>query len=108
MAFYIFERRTALVEHIVLIRWTEQATQDAIASAVAELRGMKSKFEGIVDLSCGVNFSDRAKGYAHGMVVRFVDRAALTAFYPHPEHRRVLQNFINPISADILVVDYEF
>jgi hypothetical protein len=97
-----------LVEHIVLIRWTEQASQEAIASVVAELRGMKGKFEGMVDLSCGTNFSDRAKGYAHGMVVRFVDRAALAAFYPHPEHRRILQNFVNPISADILVVDYEF
>ena len=56
----------------------------------------------------GADFSDRAKGYAQGMVVRFVDRAALAAFYPHPEHRRVLQNFVSPISADILVVDYEF
>jgi hypothetical protein len=71
-----------LVDHIVLIRWTEQASQEAIASAVAELRGMKSKIEGIVDLSCGANFSDRAKGYAQGMVVRFLDRAALAAFYP--------------------------
>jgi hypothetical protein len=69
---------------------------------------MKGKFEGIVDLSCGPNFSDRTKGYAHGMVVRFADRAALAAFYPHPEHRRVVQNFVSPISADMLVVDYEF
>ena len=42
------------------------------------------------------------------MVVRFLDRAALAAFYPHPEHRRVLHNFVGPISADILVIDYEF
>ena len=97
-----------MVEHVVLIRWTEQASQEAIANAVTELRGMKSKIEGIVDLSCGTNVSGRAKGYGQGMVVRFVDRAALAAFYPHPEHRRILQNFVNPISADILVVDYEF
>jgi hypothetical protein len=97
-----------LVEHIVLIRWTEQASQEAIASAVAELSGMKSKIEGIVDLSCGANFSDRSKGYAQGMVVRFVDRAALAAFYAHSEHRRVVQTFVKLISADILVVDYEF
>jgi len=97
-----------LVEHIVLIRWTEQASQEAIASAVAELSGMKSKIEDIVDLSCGANFSDRSKGYAQGLVVRFVDRAALAAFYAHPEHRRVVQTFVKPISADILVVDYEF
>ena len=97
-----------MVEHLVLIRWNEQASQEAIASAVAELRGMKSKIAGIVDLSCGANFSDRTKGYALGMVVRFADRSALAAFYPHAEHQRVVQNFVHPISADILVVDYEF
>jgi hypothetical protein len=97
-----------MVEHIVLFRWTEGASQEAIDSAVAELRGLKGKIAGVVDLSCGVNFSDRAKGYTHGLVVRFTDRAALEAYVPHPEHQRVVQNFINPIRADILALDYEF
>ena len=97
-----------MVEHIVLFRWSEDASQEAIDSVVAELRGLKSKIAGVVDLSCGVNFSDRAKGYTHGLVVRFMDRAALEAYGPHPEHQRVVQNFINPIRADILALDYEF
>jgi len=97
-----------MVEHIVLFRWTEDASQEAIDSVVAELRELKSKIAGVVDLSCGVNFSDRAKGYTHGLVVRFMDRAALEAYGPHPEHQRVVQNFINPIRADILALDYEF
>jgi hypothetical protein len=42
------------------------------------------------------------------LVVRFTDRAALEAYGPHPEHQRVLQNFINPIRADTLALDYEF
>jgi hypothetical protein len=97
-----------MVEHIVLFRWSEDASQEAIDSVVAELRGLKSKIAGVVDLSCGANFSDRAKGYTHGLVVRFMDRAALEAYGPHPEHQRVVQNFINPIRADILALDYEF
>ena len=97
-----------MIEHIILFRWTEEASQEAIDSAVAELRRLKGKIAGIVDLSCGANFSERAKGYTHGLVVRFTDRAALEAYGPHPEHQRVLQNFINPISADSLRLDYEF
>jgi hypothetical protein len=97
-----------LVEHILLIRWTEEASQEAIDSAVAELRGLKGKIAGIVDLSCGANFSDRAKGYTHGLVVRFTDRAALEAYGPHPEHQRVVQKLISPIRADTLALDYEF
>jgi len=97
-----------LVEHIVLFRWTEEAGQAAIDNALAELRGLKDKIAGVVDLSCGANFSERAQGYTHGLVVRFTGRAALEAYIPHPEHQRVIQNFINPIRADVLAFDYEF
>jgi hypothetical protein len=97
-----------MIEHMVLFRWTEEASQEAKDIAMAELRNLKGKIPGIVDLSCGTNFSDRAKGYTCGLVVRFSDRSALEAYGPHPEHQRVVQNFINPIRADILALDYEF
>ena len=96
-----------MIEHIVLFRWTEGASQEAINNAIAELRNLKGKIPGIVDLTCGTNFSDRAKGYTHGLVVRFKDRSALEAYGPHPEHQRVVQNFITPIRAEILALDYE-
>src|SRR5262245_49981965 len=65
-----------MVEHIVLFRWTEEASQGAIDSAVAELRGPKGKIAGIVDLSCGANFSDcplqrrviRHRNRSHGIM----------------------------------------
>jgi hypothetical protein len=97
-----------MIEHILLIRWTEGAGREAIDSAMAELRQLKDKIPGIVDLSCGINFSDRSKGYTHGLVIRFKDRAALNAYNPHPEHQRVVQKFINPIRGDTIVFDYEF
>jgi hypothetical protein len=97
-----------MIEHVVLFRWQENASQEAIDTAVLELRKLKNRIPGIVDLSCGTNFSARAKGYTHGLVVRFTDRPALEAYGPHPEHQRVVQNFINPIRADILALDYEF
>ena len=96
-----------MVEHIVLIRWTEEASQAAIESAMAELRGLKGKIAGIVELSAGANFSERAKGFTHGMVVRFADRAALEAYGPHPEHQRVVQNVLGPIRAEILIFDFQ-
>jgi len=97
-----------MIEHIVLFRWREEASQEAVDSALAELRKLKGKIPGIVDLSCGANFSDRANGHTHGLVVRFADRSALRAYGPHPEHQRVVQNLINPIRAEILALDYEF
>ena len=96
-----------MIEHIVLLRWTEKATQEAIDRAMAELRSLNEKIPGIVDLSSGANFSERSKGFTHGLVVRFKDRAALEAYLPHPEHQRVVQTFINPIRGDAIIVDFE-
>src|SRR5215831_12962041 len=96
-----------MIEHIVLFRWTDAASQEAKDTVMTELRKLKNKIPGIVDLSCGANFSDRAKGYTHGLVVRFKDRAALESYGPHAEHQRVVQNFIRPISAEILALDFE-
>ena len=96
-----------MVEHIVLFRWNADATPDAIESAITELRALKTKIPGILDLTCGANFTDRGKDFTHGLIVRFTDKAALDAYGPHPEHQRVVQNFINPFRADILALDYE-
>ena len=97
-----------MVEHIVLFRWTKEASQEAVDNALAELRGLQGKIPGIVDISSGVNFTDRAKGYTHVLIMHFADRAALEAFGPHPEHQRVVHNFVSPIRAESLVFDHEF
>ena len=96
-----------MVEHILLLRWNDKTSLEAIDRAMAELRGLKEKIPGILDLTSGTNFSERAKGFTHGMVFRFKDRAALEAYIMHPEHQRVVQTFLNPIRADTLVFDYE-
>jgi hypothetical protein len=101
------EKRTGLIEHVALFRWKEEASQAAIDGALAELRKLKDKIPGIVDISSAANFSERAKSYAHVLVIRFRDRAALGGFGPHPEHQRVVKNFVSPIRADSLVLDYE-
>ena len=97
-----------MIEHIVLFKWQESASPDAIATAIAALQSLKGKIPAIVDLSCGENFGDRARGYTHGLTVRFRDRAGLEAYQPHPLHHDIVQNLIKPIVAEVLAVDYEF
>ena len=97
-----------MIEHIVLMRWNEGASTEAIAAVFEGLRALKTKIPGIVDLTCGENFSERSKGFTHALVVRFTDRTALDDYIPHPDHQAVVQNLINPIRADSLAFDYEF
>jgi Stress responsive A/B Barrel Domain len=95
-----------MIEHIVLFKWIEGTSETQIAEVVEALKGLKEKIPGIVDLSCGKNFSDRSQGYQTGLVVRFSDRNALAAYQPHPDHQAVVQNYIKPIAQEILCVDY--
>lgn len=96
-----------MVEHIVLFKTTAAATVEQKERMIAELRTLREKIPGIVDLTVGHNFSDRSQGFDIGLVVRFTDRAALEVYLPHPAHRGCVDRFIAPIKEDVIVVDYE-
>jgi hypothetical protein len=96
-----------MVEHVVLFKLKPEATEEQKHAMVEALRGLKGQIEGIMDLTCGRNFSERSQGSEIGLVVRFRDRAALDAYIPHPIHRGVVERFINPIRQDVIVADYE-
>ncbi len=97
-----------MVEHVVLFKWSEAATSAQISSAMDALRTLKQSVPGIVDLTCGENFTQRSQSFTHGLVVRFNDRSGLEIYVPHPNHQKVVEAFINPIKADILALDFEF
>ena len=96
-----------MVEHLVLFRWKEGADSAAIESALEGLRALEDAIPGILELTCGHNFSDRAKGFDAGLYVRFENRAALDAYGPHPAHQRVVQELLAPIREDVIALDFE-
>jgi hypothetical protein len=96
-----------VIEHVVLFRWKADAAPEAISAVIEGLRGLKGQVPGVVDLSCGENFSDRAQGFQCGLVVRLEDKTALDTYMAHPLHRAVVEERINPIRDSVLAVDYE-
>mgnify|MGYP005837896343 CR=1 FL=1 len=96
-----------MIEHIVLFKWKPETSPEQIAAAITGLQRLKTAIPGIVDLSCGQNFCDRAQGFQTALVVRFTDRNALETYQPHPAHQAVVHTLIKPIAADILAVDFE-
>jgi hypothetical protein len=96
-----------MVEHVVLFKLKATATAEAKQAAIEALRGLRDQIEGIVDLSCGLNFSERSQGHEIGLVVRFRDRATLDVYIPHPAHRGVVDRYLHPIRESVIVVDYE-
>jgi hypothetical protein len=96
-----------MVEHVVLFKLKPEATEEQRRAMLEGLRGMRQAIPGIVDLSCGTNFSARSQGYEIGLVVRLTDQNALEGYLPHPAHRSVVEQYIHPISDGVIVVDYE-
>lgn len=96
-----------MVEHVVLFQSTEEATQEQKDAMIAAVKKLKDQIPGIVDLTVGYNFCERNQGFDIGVVVRFVDRAALDVYIPHPAHRGCVDQFLVPIRKNTIVVDYE-
>ncbi len=96
-----------MIVHIVLFKWKEKTSSEDINAVVKSLQGLKEKIPQIIELSCGKNFTERAKGFHHGLVVKFSDRNALETYANHPEHLAVVHQLILPTVEDIIALDYE-
>lgn len=95
------------VVHMVLFQFKADASAEQIAGLLNSIRGIGKVIPGIVAVTGGQNFSERSKGYTHGVVMTFANAAALKNFYVHPEHQRLIREQIKPLLADMIVVDYE-
>jgi hypothetical protein len=97
-----------MIEHIVLFRFKAGTQGESQERILLELRKLKGLVPSILDLSAGFNFSDRNQGYELGLVVRLQDQAGLDAYQVHPEHQRVVKEWIRPNLEQILALDYNF
>lgn len=95
-----------MVDHIVLFTVREGVSREDADDLLRSLGALKSSVPGVVDLSVGENFSERAGGYTHGLFVRLRDRDALQGYMEHPDHRAVVGK-LEERTTGRLVVDYE-
>jgi len=94
------------VAHIVWMRFKDNVSRARVDGHLTALASLKDRVPGISELTLGENFTDRANGYTHGLVVVFEDKAALEVYATHPRHVEVA----TPLREDahLLVMDYEF
>ena len=96
-----------MIEHLVLFKLKADAPADAGDRMLERLSGLRGTVPGILELTCGANFSPRSQGFTHGLLVRFAARADLEVYAAHPEHQRVITETIRPVAESILALDYE-
>jgi riboflavin synthase len=92
--------------HIAMFKWKDAANPLEIEKAVSEIRGLRNKVPGIIDIRCGANRHAESKGLTHAIVVLAESKQALDAYREHPEHRRAA-SVIARMEADGLGCDFE-
>jgi|GEM_PF-559046 len=98
---------TQPVVHMVLFQFKADASTEQVTRLMNSISQLNKTIPGVLLVSCGQNYSERSKGYTHGVVMHFADNAALKNFYVHPAHQQLIREQIKPILADMIVVDYE-
>jgi len=90
---------------MVWIKFRDGVEQTRIDQHIAALTSLQQSVPGIVQLTIGENFTDRADGYTHGLLVILDNKAALNAYATHPRHVEVATALRE--DANILALDYE-
>lgn len=96
-----------MVEHIVLVKLSDDVTDDQVDELISRTLALKDVIPGLVDIQQGRNFAGRSQGYEIGMTARFEDRPALEAYLPHPSHQAILAYLEEIGLEDLIVVDFD-
>ena len=93
------------VEHMVWIRFHDDISDERRQAHLDGLRGLARHVPGIERVVVGENFTDRAQGFTHGLLVRLTDRQALATYQDHPAHVAVAAPLKE--DADLMAMDIE-
>jgi len=104
--FEFLEDLNMAVNHVVWIKFAADVPANRVREHVEALRNLKDEIPEIVNLSIGTNFTERAQGCTHGLVVELRDKAALTAYLVHPRHVEVATSLRT--DGEVWALDYEF
>ncbi len=96
-----------MIEHLVMFKFKPVVAVAEMEAAAAALRALKDQVPGVIEITAGMNFTERSQGHQMGLLVRLKDKAALAAYSAHPAHRSVVDTLIKPKVDNIMALDYE-
>lgn len=96
-----------MIYHSVLFKWKPETPSDKIEAAIQALNALQGKVPSLLMIRAGVNFSDRSGGFSHLLISTFSSQTDLQAYQIHPDHQKVVIDFIRPILAELVVGDIE-
>ena len=100
-----------MIKHIVMWKLKEHAEG---CNKLENAQKLKSRLESLADkiaeikfVEAGINFDDSDAAFDVVLYSEFENKETLKAYQAHPEHQRIIKEFLNKIRIEKKVVDYE-
>ena len=96
-----------MLRHVVLFNWTPDATDEQKRAVASEL----GKLPGVIDVIRGYSLGPDAginpANCDFALVADFDDMDGYLVYRDHPVHRKVVEDYINPVAASRASVQYK-
>ena len=89
-----------MVRQIVLVRWTEDATEQMKQGVADALRGLQTQIDGIRDMRMGSDLGVRDENFDFAVSVDFDSADDYLTYREHPAHLKVVTGVIRPVMAE--------
>ena len=96
-----------MIRHIVLMTLKRDAPPDAAQNIVDGLKGLVGVVPSIRDYQAGVDLGLAPGNAAVAATADFDDVAGYLEFRDHPEHRAVIERYIEPFREDRAAIQFE-
>jgi hypothetical protein len=97
-----------MIRHMVMFRWSPEATPEAKQRVVSELRRLPALLPVLRAYHVGADLGLAEGNFEFAAVADFDDLEGFRTYRDNPEHRAIIAEFIQPIAAERAAVQYEF
>ena len=96
-----------MFRHVVLFTWTPDATEAQKGVVASELGKLPAVIDAIRGYRFGPDAGINPANCDFALVADFDDADGYLAYRDHPVHRKVVEDYINPIAASRSAVQYQ-
>ena len=97
-----------MIRHVVMFRWTPEATQEQKRRVAAELSRLPALLPVLRAYRMGADLGVNEGNFEWAAVADFDDLEGYLTYRDNPEHRDIIAEFIRPIVAERAAIQYEF
>jgi ferredoxin-NADP reductase len=96
-----------VVTHIVIFNWIAEARDEQIVAFERALTQLAAELKDMVAISHGRDMKSREGNGDYALIATFADKEGWDAYQAHPKHKAFVRDFVTPLQASRLTIQFE-